>query len=607
MKPRGIDLRSDAVSGPARPPSPLRLLIQHFLRRLLDNDLISPNADRHETLTVGATMLISMSLFVAVLIAAKYVMTPFPTPVFMAIGGMHDRFFFVSASMVVMALVAVTQWDALSIDARDAAILGPLPVKHGLIVVAKLASLAIFTAAFVGIMNAGSSLLFPLFFAAQMPIGLVGLVTLILAHAFVTLAAGAFGVASVVLLREMLRALLGARLFARISTAVQGMLVVVGVTTLLVLPGMAREQLRTSLTRATTDIELLPPLWFVGLHEAIAGDVVTSVVSRRFIPWAIREREQEAAEIYRRNQPHFRVLAATALPGLGLVIGLALAFFAWNHRRLLLNAPISRGSRGVLRRTAARAISRFLVPAPSAQAGFFFTLQVLPRSAPHRIAMATAIAAGLASLVAAFSGVALTRLDGPPARLGVWAAQSLLLAAGLFGFRHAVRVPAELKASASFLMAWPGEERAFLTGVKRAALVAIALPVLVVMLPMHAVVMGLEAAVWHAFCGLVLAIALLEALLHGMRHPAFVCAYVPAGSFKRAAPIYLAGLIVGCYAFAGLERAAFRSATGCVLLIGALAAFTLVLRQRDRRLRGEQTDIEIDLAPDAAQTIDLRG
>ena len=111
--------------------SALRLLTRHFLRRFLDNDLISPNADRHETLTVGATMLISIGLFVSVLIASKYVMNPFPTPVHMALGGMQDRFLFVAVSMVSMALVAAAQWDALSIDARDAAILGPLPVTLG--------------------------------------------------------------------------------------------------------------------------------------------------------------------------------------------------------------------------------------------------------------------------------------------------------------------------------------------------------------------------------------------------------------------------------------------------------------------------------------------
>jgi hypothetical protein len=595
----------DAVEGP--PESALRLLTRHFLRRLLDNDLISPNADRHETLTVGATMLISTSLFVAVLISSKYVMNPFPTPVAMGLGGIQDRCLFVSASMVVMALVAIAQWDALSIDARDTAILGPLPVACSTIVLAKVSALVIFTVAFVLLMNVGSTLLFPLFFAAQLPVGLADIATLLFAHGLVTVAAGGFGVACVVAVRELLRALLGARLFGRVSTVVQGALVVLGVTTLLVLPGFSLRAVRASLEHSTTKIEALPPLWFIGLHEAIAGHVITSVKGKR-VPERIRERERQAVALYARNQAHFRVLAATAFPAIALVTGVALTAFAWNHRRLWASAPPTRTSRRRWRRLAAHAIERWVVPAGPSQAGFFFTLQVLPRSAPHRVAMATALAAGLASLVAAFSGVAMTRLDGPPARLGVWAAQSLLLAAVLGGFRHAVRVPAELKASASFLIAWPGEERAYLAGVKRAALVALALPVIALLFPLHVALLGQHVAVLHALCGLALAITVLEALVCGMRQPAFVCTYVPAGSFKRAAPIYLVGILTGCYAFAGFERAALGSRTGAAILFATLGLVTIVLRWRDRAARQKAPDLELDLAPGAAvQGIDLRG
>ena len=35
-----------------------RLLRHHFLRRFLDNDLISPNADRHEVLVLLAAALV---------------------------------------------------------------------------------------------------------------------------------------------------------------------------------------------------------------------------------------------------------------------------------------------------------------------------------------------------------------------------------------------------------------------------------------------------------------------------------------------------------------------------------------------------------------------
>ena len=44
---------------------------------------------------------------------------------------LNDKFFYVSLAMLITALVAASQWDALSLDQRDAAILDPLPVPAG--------------------------------------------------------------------------------------------------------------------------------------------------------------------------------------------------------------------------------------------------------------------------------------------------------------------------------------------------------------------------------------------------------------------------------------------------------------------------------------------
>ena len=44
-----------------------RRLVEHFLRRFLDNDLISPDADRHEAIAVTLAALVSSGLFLTVL------------------------------------------------------------------------------------------------------------------------------------------------------------------------------------------------------------------------------------------------------------------------------------------------------------------------------------------------------------------------------------------------------------------------------------------------------------------------------------------------------------------------------------------------------------
>ena len=50
---------------------PRRLLTAHFLRRLIDDDLISPNADRHESLSMIGAMLVSLGLFVSVIASMR--------------------------------------------------------------------------------------------------------------------------------------------------------------------------------------------------------------------------------------------------------------------------------------------------------------------------------------------------------------------------------------------------------------------------------------------------------------------------------------------------------------------------------------------------------
>jgi hypothetical protein len=75
----------------------------------------------------------------------KYVVG-FYTPGQAAVSSLDDKFFYISLSMLTVALLAVAQWDALVVDARDSAILDPLPVRPVVVRRAKLAAVAIFGA-----------------------------------------------------------------------------------------------------------------------------------------------------------------------------------------------------------------------------------------------------------------------------------------------------------------------------------------------------------------------------------------------------------------------------------------------------------------------------
>jgi hypothetical protein len=151
-----------------------RLLVRHFLRRLVENDLISPDADRHEVLAVACAALITAGLVGTVFISVKYQFSPLQLPGWTSLAALNDLSLFVGASMIVMALVAVSEWDALGLDARDASILGPLPLPRGLLLRAKLAAIALFSVAFAVALNAIPSVIYPILLSSKLPISLAG-------------------------------------------------------------------------------------------------------------------------------------------------------------------------------------------------------------------------------------------------------------------------------------------------------------------------------------------------------------------------------------------------------------------------------------------------
>jgi hypothetical protein len=106
----------------------VRLLTRLFVRRLLDNDVISPHADRHDSLGVLYAVIVSLAVFVTFFVSTPYLAAYIQLPGQTALSALPDRFLFIAASLAVSALAALLVWDALGLEPRDAAILGPLPI-----------------------------------------------------------------------------------------------------------------------------------------------------------------------------------------------------------------------------------------------------------------------------------------------------------------------------------------------------------------------------------------------------------------------------------------------------------------------------------------------
>ena len=564
-------------------PSAYVLLTRLFLRQFLENDLVSPDSDRSQMLAIVGASVVSLTLFISMFMSGQYAMSIL-MPGHAAVLTLNDKFFYVSLAMLVTALTAAAQWDALALDQRDAAILQPLPVRPRTLRLAKLTAVAMLGGAVVLAVNVFPTWIFPWMVAFAVPqMTIQQLFGLMAAHAAITIPAAMFGFLAVIALRESASALLGQKLFSRVSPFLQ--------TATLVLLGIALLMLPMSSTRiAQRGLNgwrlQLPPTAFLGAYEVATGGFLAELPRRRMT--AIQaKRDQAFAAIYSQRQPLFLPLAQRAQLLFGALVGVVAIATLINARRLPAAAVVSPGRR---RRSRIITLSSVLFPRhPAARAGFGFGVATLWRNKAHRLTLACAAAIGVAAVLVALSRIDLVA-DGVSARLLM--TQPLLYGSLLVAFRHLVRVPAELRANWAIQIAWHGRVRAFSNGAQAAALVTLAIPAILVLVPAVALVGGWPFAIAHALLGVLGAAVMLEALMLMYDGVPFACNYVPGDNTRVFAPIFAAAFLIGAAMFARLELAILSGAFTVQGIAGLLLLLVSLRVVSARRVRKGQVDFE---------------
>jgi hypothetical protein len=571
---------------------PDRPLTRLFLQRFVENDLISPDADRVQVLSQAGATIITGGLFVSVLLSLPYLSAPYAMPNRTAANMIRVQFLYAAWSITVMALVAVSVWDALALDSRDTEILGPLPLRRGVIVRAKVSALVMFAAGFAAALNVIPAMIHPVSALSRLRPSMLQLVTLIAAHITSTTAAATFGFVAVLGLRELLHAILGATGFRRISVVVRAGLVVVLVTTLLLIPAMSFK-IATLWLLGTIKTNLLPPLWFVGIHDMMSGHIWAQLPHPDLPPPAAAS-ERAFELMYQSRRPLLRQIGFAGVGTFLAVLLASAAAYLWNNRRLP-SPPFSRSSeRGSLGAIFDAIAQRLLARRPLVRAGFFFTMRVLARSVQNRmsigIPLAVAIAIATVSLVAGTG----SSLDFSSAPIALLAVQMLFVSALVTGFRHSVRVPADLRARWLFHLIRPVNHSAYMAGVKRAAIVKLVVPVLLALLPLHVLALGRQLAIVHFAYGLLSALVFNEAFLLGYRRLPFASSYVPTADMSTYGGIYAFFFLIGLYTVAWLEHVALGSTRGTVVLFFVTGTILAVIRGMDVWQRRNRIEVELD-------------
>ena len=585
-----------------------RLLTRLFCRRFLDNDLVAPSGELEANAAVVFALLAVPGFFNLAWLLFTY-SGPLMTPSERLLLALDHKYQFMACSMIVTALGASLEWDALSIDARDMAILGPLPVPAGAMWRAKILALVVFLDAFAIAVNLIPTIGFPVVWLSLLPIGFVRAGSVVGVHALTSLAAAIFGFCAIVALRSLLLVMCGPRLFRAVSTVVQFLLVLALVTALLLLPGYSsgmRSRLRTS-----TSVDLSPPMWFVGVYDrmtvrALYADpdmardstwrfwererIVHMYSERRFPgllpeawihPSPLFRTESEARQKYLALQPVLDRLAGRAAIGFPLVILAAIALYLLAylrcgrrlHEALTVNLRLSSWPRRLMSSLA----GRLVVPRQLERTTFFFTLQGLFRSSTHRLRVAALLAIGTALALGALTRTAQTHgLDAPTAAL--LSLQLIVMFFLAIGMRVSLAVPAALEANWVFQVSPVANAARLLAGVRRALLAGVLVPFLVCLIPLHAALWGARVAAWHFVAGLVASLLLVGALLAGCRKIPFTCPYVPGkANVKCVWPLYVLGFLAFTSGFAALEVEILQRPPGLVpLVVGGIFALVAI-------------------------------
>jgi len=534
-------------------------LCRHFLLRFFDSELVS-SPGQWKVVAGGAVgILFSLSIIYIPAYYHKYLALKTlddPEPYRLAV--IADVLFVVSLAMLVLGLFTTLEWPELFPGLRDYLALAALPLRVRDLFVAKLTALfglaAVVTLAFTIPLSIVLPMLMSGGTGSRIPIQVPAI--------FVTSSlAGMLVFLSLVALQGVLLNIVPVRWFPRLSLVIQGVLLslfLCSVPLVLAVPSLYRAMdLRPAWAL------YVPPLWFLGLDQVIAGN----------------------------REPFAIQLARLSLSSVVTAAASTLGAYAWSYRRhraRVLESPELPGRIWPSAGGRFAALAERLVAGPRRMAVFGFIAKSLARSRQHRLVLTAFSAIALAVIFEGFVSLALSRgMEGFRVRnagldqavIAIPLALSLFLLAGL---RYLFRLPVELRANWIFRIHEPGHGAELLGGLDAFLYYCAAVPVAVITLPVEMRWLGARDGLLAGVFSMLASFVVVELMLFAFERIPFTSSYFP-GKRPLIDTVMLYVLTAAGYigGLSTLVRLCLPSAAGSV----AVAALLLATWWRARRAR----------------------
>ncbi|HTV08646.1 MAG TPA: hypothetical protein VMD97_06355 [Candidatus Aquilonibacter sp.] len=395
-----------------------RELTRHFFRRFFENDVVQ-SAEGTVTTVVRALSIVAVpGLMFAFWLQNQYIRRP-------PWGRIEDEYFFVMFSFVVMAGVAIFEWEMLFPDRLDFIVLTPLSLRRWQMPAAKATALAMFLGLFLVAANFFGIFMLPAVTksSTSMLPGIAGssFGRQIVAQAVATLSAGIFGALAVMLLSGVLLCVFPPMLFRTVSLAFR-MLAVTALGLLVIHYARFGDSMQQLLANGGEKMRWVPSFWFLGLYQSIQHGAAAPSFAAPMM---------QRADI------------ASALALLGVVLVYPMAWI--RMRRMAIEEQVNRtASRGHLTSRPIHSLIRI----PEQRAVFHFIGQTMARTTRYQVYMAIYFGAGLALAISCATRVQVQNGTTHPAlsSFGLHAVMPLLVFWTIAGLKMAFVFPLQLDA-----------------------------------------------------------------------------------------------------------------------------------------------------------------
>jgi len=440
---------------------------------------------------------------------------------------------FMTFCMLVMALVAVLEWDIIFPDARDYKNLYVLPLKTRTLFGAKFTSLILLVGLFALSMIFFSTPVFVAYLPQWQSSNLLFLFVFGLVHILSLFLATSFAFFFNVFLMGIFMTLLGYKLFNRISIYIRSFLLL-GYVFLIILYlrilaygvgyFLPSEKLKGNTPIMQTLINYFPPLWFTDLYETLLGNT---------------------------NLP-FHGTWERALIGLITMIGVFSLATGISYRHFIKRLGTSQKNRvhlQKLRSIIARGFDWTFLRNSVQRAVFHFYSQTLKTSMFHKMRLASYVAVGVGLiliLIAPKLGDPNTLLEVNKTTLSVPLIFSFFL---LLGIRGIVNVPISLEANWIFQITEQENIQHYISGLRKGIFFLNLLPLFTLLFIFYSFIWDGMTAFYHCLYCLTVSVFVMEVFFLTFTKVPFACSYLPG---KEKIQLFWIAYLFGFLAYISL-------------------------------------------------------